>query len=560
MIAFDLVAIFASLQVRETRVDNAHLLAQYCGADHVLVFGKDEEVGLYLPAPSLAQTLRQGGRWQAFLAGCQPENRGALPDPSGCGDLPAYGAVDARGYVALVFLGEEPHAAILAEIAALMPLLGASFVLERRMLAADGHAQAAREASRRAGTLNEALDVNRRELQAAYHKVEYELNSRRAAEKKLLDADRRKDEFLAMLAHELRNPLAPIAMAAQLLKLGTASPTRLRQASEVIARQVAHMTHLLDDLLDVSRVTGGRVALANKLLDMRAIVSEALEQARPLVATRAHKLSVALPPQPLWVRGDATRLVQIVANLLTNAAKYTPPSGAIMVQLEDATDNVALTISDTGIGIEPTLLPHVFELFTQGERSSDRALGGLGLGLALVKNLTERHGGSVQARSEGSGKGSQFELMLPSASPFAIDEAVHTTHCQPSALVHRILIVDDNEDAALTLALYLEAKGHEVKTAFDAATAMSIASAFVPRVFVLDIGLPDMDGCELAARLRERVDTRDSILVALTGYGNDEDRLRTREAGFDHHLVKPVVPGELTALLGTMTERDAAQV
>lgn len=554
MVPFELVDIFTMLQSSDSRSEGADRLARYSGVRQVLVFGKDEEIGQFLPAAGMPQTLRHGGRWQLFLRQLGQQSRGTLPDPSRAeGEIEAHGVADGQALAILVFLGKEPNVSVLQEVSVLLPLLGAMLVLESRVLAADGHAQAAREASRRAGALNEALDVNRRELQAAYHKVEYELASRRAAEQKLLDADRRKDEFLAMLAHELRNPLAPIAMAAQLLKVGPSNPTRLTQTCNVIDRQVAHMTHLLDDLLDVARVTGGMISLADEMLDFRAIVDEALEQARPLINTRKHRLSVTLPEDRVWVRGDATRLVQIVTNLLNNAAKYTMPSGDIRVQLGVREDEAVLTIRDTGIGIDAALLPHVFDIFIQGERSSDRTLGGLGLGLALVKSLVDRHGGTVVASSDGNGKGSQFDLTLPKARFAEPETDTPPASATAPAVALSILIVDDNEDAASTLALYLEAHGHAVRTAFNAASALTEALHARPRVLILDIGLPDMDGCLLAAKLRALPETRDSILIALTGYGHIEDRERTSAAGFNHHLTKPVVVTQLTELLDTVT-------
>lgn len=553
MIPFELATVFALLRSPDTRSEGAQCLARYSGAKQVLVFGKDQELGQFLPAAGMPQTLRGGRRWHVFLRECGHGHRGVLPDPACAdGEVAAFGFPDPQALAILVFLGQEPDAAMLEQIAFLLPVLGTMLALECRVLAADGHAQAAREASRRAGNLNEALDINRRELQAAYHKVELELNSRRVAEQKLVDANQRKDQFLAMLAHELRNPLAPIATAAQLLKIGPSSPVHLARIWSIIERQVAHMTHLLDDLLDVSRVTRGVVTLAQEVMDLRGRVEEALEQARPLINVRGHRVRVSLPSDAVWVRGDATRLVQIVANLLNNAAKYTVPSGDIDVRLEVRNDEAILIVSDTGIGIDAALLPHVFDLFIQGERSSDRALGGLGLGLALVKSLVERHGGKVRAHSDGNGKGSRFELALPIVRSTEIDSKTSPTISTAEVVAVHVLIVDDNEDAATTLAMYLEALGHQVRTAFDATSALAIAMRHSPRVLVLDLGLPDMDGCVLATKLRALPETRDSIFIALTGYGHADDRQRTSAAGFDHHLTKPVVVSELTSLLNTV--------
>jgi CheY-like chemotaxis protein len=354
-----------------------------------------------------------------------------------------------------------------------------------------------------------------------------------------------------MLAHELRNPLAPISMAAQILKIGPSTPARLQQTCQIIERQVTHMTSLLDDLLDVSRVTGGMVTLAQDLQDMRGIVEHALEQARPLINARGHHLTLNLVEQPAWVHGDSTRLVQIVTNLLNNAAKYTAPGGEIGLKLALLDEQVVLTVRDSGIGIDSALLPHVFDLFTQGERSSDRTQGGLGLGLALVRSLAQRHGGEVTASSGGAGRGSSFEVTLPRAATGGTAPSSALAALTPAASLS-ILIVDDNADAARTLALFLTSQGHAVRVAFDGEQALRLARTAAPRVLLLDIGLPDMDGYALARHLRAMPATRDSVYIALTGYGCPEERERSRQAGFAHHLTKPVNALALASLLGAL--------
>jgi signal transduction histidine kinase/ActR/RegA family two-component response regulator len=559
MISYRLAAIFARLQTPASRLDAAAELALHAGVAQVLLFGLDGEVNAFLPAPGMPQTLRRGARWQAFLCQCAREGSaaGAVPSPSpapaseGDRDVSAFGLADSLGTSIMVFLGGVPAQALTDEIGALLPLVGAKLAVERTALAADGHACAAREGNRRAGALNAALDVNRRELQAAYQSAERELVFRRAAEAKLRDADRRKDEFLAMLAHELRNPLAPISMAAQILKTGNVSAQRLQQTCAIIDRQISHMTSLLDDLLDVSRVTGGMVTLAQELHDMRAIARDAIEQARPLLIARGHHLIVELSKEPVKVCGDDTRLVQIVTNLLNNATKYTPHGGEIALRMTVTQDHVDLKVRDNGIGIDSALLPHVFDLFIQGERSSDRAQGGLGLGLALVKSLVERHGGTVEAHSAGPGSGSEFTVRLPRHHGEA---AAPCTPCEPQSIAGNapslpVMIVDDNADAAHTLSLFLEARGHKVRVAFNGRSALGMASDDPPRVLVLDIGLPDIDGLDLARSLRALPQTADAVFIALTGYGQPEDRERSRAAGFDHHLTKPVDAERLAALL-----------
>jgi signal transduction histidine kinase len=557
MIAFELVSIFIRLQAPETRLAATGELARYAGVAQVLVFGKDVEIGLFLPAPGLPQTLREGRRWQDFLRRCAENGRAqsSLPWASAGADLPAWGQCDPGASSIIVFLGAQPAAPERAAIDALLPLLGAKLAGERTELAAAGLAAAARDSHRRASELNAALDASRRELQSAYQRVEQELVSRREAEARLRDADRRKDEFLAMLAHELRNPLAPIGMAAHVLRLGAVTPARLQHTCEIIDRQITHMTSLLDDLLDVSRVTGGLVALAQELHDMGAIVRDALEQARPLIDARRHRLTLALPRELAQVCGDSTRLVQIVTNLLNNASKYTPEGGTIALELTQDAATVQVRVRDDGIGIDAALLPHVFDLFIQGERSAHRTQGGLGLGLALVKSLVERHGGSVSAASAGHGAGSEFTIRLPRArgdAPVLPAPSAAGAGSACGAGVLDILIVDDNADAADTLSLFLGAVGHRVHVAYDGANALELAAAAAPHVLLLDIGLPDIDGYELARRLRPMAQTAHATLIALTGYGQPEDRERAIGAGFDDHLTKPVDAAALVRLLSAL--------
>jgi CheY-like chemotaxis protein/anti-sigma regulatory factor (Ser/Thr protein kinase) len=359
-----------------------------------------------------------------------------------------------------------------------------------------------------------------------------------------------------MLAHELRNPLAPISTAAQLLKLTQAKDPQVKKTSEIIARQVEHMTSLVDDLLDVSRVTRGLTTLQKEALSLEDVVMATVEQVRALIEERRHHLTVELAPGLPPVLGDRTRLIQVCTNLLNNAAKYTPPGGEILLRawLEDR--QAVLAVRDTGIGIGPELLPHVFELFTQGERSPDRAQGGLGLGLALVKSLVELHGGSVRAESQGPGRGSLFTVRLPLAAPAqptgraaaALGQARAEQSAGPPAQT-RIMLVDDNADAANTLALLLQLRGYAVTVEYEARSALARAKREAPRICLLDIGLPDIDGYQLARQLRAQPETAGTLLIALTGYGQAQDRAKSEMAGFDHHLVKPVPIDQLIGLL-----------
>ncbi|MES2901715.1 MAG: hybrid sensor histidine kinase/response regulator [Pseudomonadota bacterium] len=368
--------------------------------------------------------------------------------------------------------------------------------------------------------------------------------------------NRQQNEFLAMLAHELRNPLAPISAAAQLLKIASGDEKRVRQSSEVIARQVKHMTELVDDLLDVSRVTRGLVTLVKRSLDLKRVVSSAVEQARPTIEARRHTLNLRLSAEPALVHADQTRLVQVIVNLLTNAAKYTPQGGEIVLAVDVAETEVTLRVSDNGSGIEPALLPHIFDLFTQGERTPDRAQGGLGLGLALVKSMVALHGGRVTAYSDGPGKGSVFSLYLPMLEEQTVEAAPAAVPAvsESKAAAIALVIVDDNVDAAESLAALLAVEGHQVKVVENAMSALSYAAEHPPRAFILDIGLPDIDGYELARRLRARPENADALLIALTGYGQAHDRVLAKAAGFDHHFVKPVDWRDLAQVLNIKSE------
>lgn len=372
------------------------------------------------------------------------------------------------------------------------------------------------------------------------------------ARERLQAADRRKDEFLAMLAHELRNPMAPIRAAAELLRKAPGNEELVRRAGAIIERQVGHMVGLVDDLLDVSRVTRNMVVLDKDVVDMKRVFAEAVEQAQPLIDARGHALALRMPHDEVLVGADQMRLVQVVANLLNNAAKYTPEGGRISLALECTATMVEVTVSDTGIGMTREMVQHAFELFMQAERASDRAQGGLGLGLALVKGLVELHGGSVRCRSAGLGRGSSFSVYLPRLAREGDDapQAGRRAGAVLPADPMRILVVDDNRDAAVTLAMLLEAMGHEVLVEHDPYRALALAGSERPQVYMLDIGLPGIDGLELARRLRARPENAGATLIALTGYSQERDRERALAAGFDHHLAKPVDTARLAALLG----------
>jgi PAS domain S-box-containing protein len=374
-----------------------------------------------------------------------------------------------------------------------------------------------------------------------YAKVTRDLSERKRTEA-LEESARRMNEFLAMLAHELRNPLAPIASALNLLaKRPTSDATEL-WVRDVLRRQTAQLSRLVDDLLDVSRITRAAMTLERRALDLRKAVRGALDASMQWIEPRRHVLDVRLPDEPVEMSGDEVRLTQVVQNLLHNAAKYTPDGGRIEVELRREADEALIVVRDNGVGMAAELLSSAFELFTQGSQSLDRAHGGLGVGLTLVQRLVKLHGGTVEARSPGPGKGSEFLVRLPLSPRPEAAQIMSAAAPAPAAPAprRRVLVVDDNKDAANALALLLEAEGHEVRTAADGVTGLALAREYGPEVVLLDISLPRLDGYEIARRMREDAQLRSATLIAITGYGQSHDRARAAAAGFDYHLTKPV--------------------
>ena len=466
-------------------------------------------------------------------------------------DLITQVARDAQ-FMSLLGLGATTLLALLAAWVA-----GERLIVQRvRSLTSVARRIAAGELEARSGIEygNEEIGRLAAALDEMAENLQKKETARSQAERELRAADQRKDEFLAMLAHELRNPLAPISTGAHLLKLLHSDNAQITQTCAIIARQVEHMTSLVDDLLDVSRVTRGLVSLSTQVLDLRSVIDDAAEQIRPLIGARRHKVVLDLPPGPAHVKGDHKRLVQVVANLLGNATKYTPEGGHIELQLKQDGEHWLLNVSDDGIGMDARLVERVFDLFTQAERTPDRSQGGLGLGLALAKSLVELHGGSVRADSPGLNRGSTFTVRLPrhrqdsAHLPAKLSGSAPLIDSAPASAL-RILVVDDNLDAVHTLNLFLRASGHEVEIAYCGVDAIEIAKVFSPQACILDIGLPDMDGNELARRLRRLPQTSGATLIAATGYGRQQDREAALQAGFDHYLVKPVNTLQLAEML-----------
>ncbi len=370
---------------------------------------------------------------------------------------------------------------------------------------------------------------------------------RRAEE--LREADRRKDEFLATLAHELRNPLAPIRNALEILKVAGDDPQKAQKAREMMQRQLGQMVRLVDDLLDVSRITTGRLAVKKVVMDLNAALRDAVETTRPFIESRRHGLQLHLTSEPIPVEGDRTRLAQVFGNLLNNAAKYTEPGGRIVLAVRKEGAQAVVSVVDTGIGLSREAMGRIFGMFEQVDRSLERAQAGLGVGLTLAQRLVELHGGQVEVKSAGSGKGSEFIVRLPLSplDPDQIPPSAAGDHA-PAAM-RRVLLADDNVDFANSLGQLLSARGHDVRIAYDGAQALEAAREFRPEVAFVDLGMPKVHGYEVARQLKAQPRTADCLLVAVTGWGQENDRKRAREAGFDRHLVKPVDPAEIESIL-----------
>jgi signal transduction histidine kinase len=366
----------------------------------------------------------------------------------------------------------------------------------------------------------------------------------------LADADRQKNEFLAMLSHELRNPIAPMRNALYLIKaMGGAASGDVAELQQMMERQMQQLVRLVDDLLDVSRIIRGKIDLRKERIDLLLAVLRASETAKPVIDANGHVLDMSLPEGPLWMMGDMVRLAQVIANLLTNAAKYTHRPSRIELEVRREGPEARITVRDQGEGIGQELLPRIFDLFVQGDHALARSQGGLGIGLTLVKRLVEMHEGTVQARSEGKGKGSELSIRLPTFVEAAVMPGAQRGAALTRGPSRRVLIVDDNVDAADSIGKLLKLFGHEVRCVYDGPSALAEAKDYQPEVVVLDIGLPEMDGYEVAKRMRAISQLHNTRIVAVTGYGQEEDRRRSRDAGFDQHLTKPVDPDVLQSFV-----------
>jgi signal transduction histidine kinase/CheY-like chemotaxis protein len=520
----------------ESRQRAAVEVGAAAGCDELLFLVRDAETRAFVPAPGMPKTIRGGPMWRRFLRECaEPgvrEGEVDLPEPP---LRRAWGF--STGESLVVAIGNAPDRDALQVLRLRMPLLGALLLCEQARRQQEVEVQLAREGAARAHALALALDTAR--AAAA------ELNG------KLREETDRKDEFLAMLAHELRNPLAPLMSSVELLRrLDSSAAPALRRPLDVMSRQLAQLKRLVDDLLDVSRVSRGTITLEREVLSLGDVLQSAAETVAPLVDAKHHRLEVRGAEAGVHVVGDRARLIQVFANLLGNAAKYTEPGGSIAVDIIADGGRASVAVRDTGVGVPPDKLGAIFQMFSQLQSSLHRSDGGLGIGLTLARTLVDLHGGSITAHSAGLGRGSTFVVSLPQARPTA-------GHTQAAAMAPetgaelrglRVLIVEDNVDGATTMADLLRHMNAEVRVAASGEEALGIVQGFAPQLVLLDIGLPGASGYEVASRLRSILGSR-TRLVALTGYGSAEDKARALDAGFDQHLVKPATIDALQRLV-----------
>ncbi len=517
------------------RVDAARELASRLGVERLLLLVKDPELGILVPAPGFPQTVRAGPSWRAFIARCNDPGRHEAEVEFAPG-ANTRALVLVAGGLAVVMLGGPPIEAELAVLEQLLPLLGVALGAEQDAMLSRSQAAHAQDAASRAHALAAALEGARAETA----KLNIELRGEQ----------QRKDDFLAMLAHELRNPLTPLVTAIELLRRQRGDARVTDRHLDIMSRQLRQLTRLVEDLLDVSRVSHGRIELRRAPLLLGEVLGDAIEASRPLLTARGHSIALDMPDEPLPLYADSVRLTQVFSNLVHNAAKYTDSAGKITVSVTREAGEAVVRLRDNGVGIAPEMLSRVFDLFTQAPVSLARAEGGLGLGLTLVRSLVELHGGRVTAHSEGLGRGSTFTVHLPVATRTPPDTGLPAPDVMPIPVgdrALRILIVDDNQDAADSLADVWRLMGHYPEVAYSGMTALQIAVDLQPDLVLLDIGLPELDGYEVARRMR-RFLRGSARFVALTGYGAEEDKRRSREAGFDEHVIKPVSPNALAGI------------
>lgn len=544
----DKLSLIVRLTDPANRAANARALAESIGAVDLSLFLFDDDVHALLPAPGFPQTLPDGRKWKAFFKEVTSKNsfRSRLVYVDSSEPVDVLGLRASDGSI-LVLFGGEPDEHEVNEVVLLMPLLAAAFRGEALVSVAKARATIAQEMASDSAILAESLDRARRELGVA-------LSDAKRAGDALREADRRKDEFLATLAHELRNPLAPLSNALDLLKMAPDKLGVLGKVQGVMERQVSQMIRLIDDLMDVSRITQGKVELRKETVGLRAIMHSAVELVRPLLEENNHGLTVNLPDEDILLNVDTVRITQVLSNLLNNAAKYTPSGGKVDVAAYIHGSSAVVTVKDSGVGIPADKLDSVFEMFAQVESSLERSRGGLGIGLMLVKKLVEMHGGTINASSPGLGLGSTFTLSLPVvAAPTQTHANRAADPSKLSSKTYRVLVVDDNKPSADTMMWTMETLGHTAEVCYDGPTAIAHATEFLPDIILLDLGLPGISGYEICQTLRGNPAFADTIIIAQTGWGQKEHRERSKLAGFDYHLVKPVQLEKLEEILDDLT-------
>ena len=550
------VRLAAALSDAPRRRAAADRLARQLGSEAVLLLVEDQDARVLLPAPGFPPTLPGGETWarilSTLLAPGVHRAQVAYPTPTRLTD--AIG-ISGSGAALLVLGGVVSDDAV-AELESVLPLVASTVRAEHAAVSARGELRAAQEYAREAETLARALDQARADVERGLRQLEAQTQALQAARARAEEATRAKDEFLAMLGHELRNPLSPIMTALQLMRL----KNQTSREQEVIERQVASLMRLVDDLLDVSRITRGKIDLRKRAVEFAEVAARAIETASPALERKQQRLDINVPTTGLVLHADPARVAQIISNLLNNASKYSDEGRAITLSAAREGGSITIRVRDEGIGIAPEMLDRVFELFEQHPQALDRAAGGLGLGLAIVRSLVHMHDGRVRATSHGAGQGSEFIVELPLAAGVALDAGVAVPPALgpdlPRGSGERVLIVDDSDDAARLLNEALAALGYDSRTAADGPSALRVAKEFSPVIGVLDIGLPVMDGYQLARHLQARGGIR---LVAVTGYGQPSDHERSRAVGFDAHLVKPIALDELARVLDRLRQSSALE-
>ena len=554
------LSLISSLASFDGRREAARRLAQYLGAEDLILFIQDPEIEILLPAPGFIQTLPSGQTWRALLKECVAKGEcttAAVPFPDAASTKPVTALAGHDGSV-LALVGGQPRLDEARDLIELLPLLAAALRGERAVLTAKGQTRIARQAATQSETLAEMLDTTRSDLERALRTAEA--------------ASRAKDDFLATVSHELRTPLTPILGFARMLRSGQLDSSNTERALASIERNAELQSHLIEDILDFARIIAGKLRLDVQPLDPAAVVEAAVDVIRPAATAKDVRLQVVLDPAAGPVAGDASRLQQVIWNLLTNAVKFTPKGGRVQVRLERINSHLEITISDTGEGISPDFLPYVFDRFRQADNSISRRHGGLGLGLSIVRQLVEMHGGTVNVHSNGLEQGATFIVKLPrmivhdsnllkkDASrqhPTAEQKAVPFT-CPPELAGLRVLVVDDEADARDLLAMVLKSCGSEVTTVATAADALKAVKRAKPDIIISDIEMPGEDGYSLIGNIRalEAKDGGQTLAIALTAHARVEDRMRALSAGYQMHVAKPVEPAELVVVLASLAGRN----